>query len=123
MTLFAPMVDYYDLVSKVIVHFELMGQLLMSQLLTPGEFSLGQGGLWSLSEFSVWGGRRIANLVMVISLRTANIILVVSGLIILTAKTMFLHLFSQPASLSGSALGLLVQFGKSFSKEEGTGWS
>ena len=91
----------------------------MSQLLTPGEFSQGQGGLWSLSEFSVWGGRRIANLVMVISLRTANIVLVAAGLIILTAKTMFLHLFSQPASLSGSALGLLVQFGKSFLKGEG----
>ena len=68
------------------------------------------------------GGRRIANLVMVISLRTA-IILVATGLIILTTKMMFLHLFSQPASLSGSALGLLVQFGKSFSKGEGTGWS
>ena len=69
------------------------------------------------------GGRRIANLVMVISLRTANIVLVAAGLIILTTKTMFLHLFSQPASLSGSALGLLVQFGKSFSKGVGTGWS
>ena len=67
------------------------------------------------------GGRRIANLVMVISLRTANIVLVAAGLIILTTKTMFLHLFSQPASLSGSALGLLVQFGKSFLKAEGTG--
>ena len=33
------------------------------------------------------GGRRIANLVMVISLRTANIVLVVASLIILTAKT------------------------------------
>ena len=110
------MVGYYDLVSKVIVHFELMDQLLTSQLLTSGEFSQqGQGGLWSLSEFSVgWWGRRVANLVMVISLRTANIILVAAGLIILTAKTMFLHLFSQPASLSGSVLGLLVQFGKSF---------
>jgi hypothetical protein len=61
-------------------------------------------------------GRRIANLVMVISLRTANIALVVASLLILTSKTMFLHLFRQPASLSGSALGLLVQFGKSFSK-------
>jgi hypothetical protein len=60
---------------------------------------------------------------MFISLRTANIVLVAAGLIILTDKTMFLHLFSQPASLSGSALGLLVQFGKSFSKGEGTGWS
>jgi hypothetical protein len=60
---------------------------------------------------------------MVISLRTANIILAVGSLVILTTKTMFLHLFSQPASLSGSALGLLVQFGKSFSKGEGTGWS
>jgi hypothetical protein len=60
-------------------------------------------------------GRRIANLVMVISLRTA-IILVATGLIILTTKMMFLHLFSQPASLSGSALGLLVQFGKSVSR-------
>ena len=50
------MVGYYDLVSKVIVHFELMGQLLTSQLLKSGEFSQGQGGLWSLSEFSVCGG-------------------------------------------------------------------
>ena len=83
--------------------------------------------MWS-SQNSVWGvSRRIllrtVIFVMVISLRTANIILVAAGLIILTAKTMFLHLFSQPASLSGSALGLLVQFGKSFSKGEGTGWS
>lgn len=69
------------------------------------------------------GGRRIANLVMVISLRTANIFLAAVDLIILTAKTMFLCLFSQPASLSGSALGLLVQFGKSFLKGEGTGLS
>jgi hypothetical protein len=47
------MVGYYDLVNKVIVHFELMDQLLMSQLLTSEEFSQqGQGGLWSLSEFS-----------------------------------------------------------------------
>jgi hypothetical protein len=38
------MVGYYDLVSKVIVHFE-----LMDQLLTSGEFlQQGQGGLWSL---------------------------------------------------------------------------
>ena len=74
--------------------------------------------MWSLSEF-----RRIANLVMVISLRTANIILTVASLVILTAKTMFVHLFSQPAFLSGSVLGLLVQFGKSFLKGEGTGWS
>jgi hypothetical protein len=29
-----PMVGYYDLVSKAMVHFELMGQLLTSQLLT-----------------------------------------------------------------------------------------
>ena len=68
-------------------------------------------------------GRVIANLVMVISLRTANIILATVDLIILTTKTMFLHLFSQPASLPGSVLCLLVQFGKSFSKGEGTGWS
>jgi hypothetical protein len=45
---------------------------------------------------------------MVISLRTANIILAAVVLIILTAKTMFLHLFRQPASLSGSLLGLLA---------------
>jgi hypothetical protein len=60
---------------------------------------------------------------MVISLRTAIIILAAVGLIILTAKTIFLHLFSQPTSLSVSAFGLLVQFRKSFSKGEGTGWS
>ena len=50
----------------------------------------------------------ISNLVMVISLRTANIILATVDLIILSAKTMFLHLFSQPASLFVSVLGLLV---------------
>jgi hypothetical protein len=60
---------------------------------------------------------------MVIFLRTANIILAVASLVILKAKTTFLHLFSQPAFLSGSSLCLLVQFGKSFSKGEGTGWS
>jgi hypothetical protein len=54
---------------------------------------------------------------------SANIILAAVSLIILTTKTMFLHLFSQPASLFVSALGLLVQFGKSFLKGEGTGWS
>jgi hypothetical protein len=59
LTLLAPMMGYYDLVSKVIVQFELMGQLLMSQLSISGGFSKqGQGGLWSLSEFSVgwWAG-------------------------------------------------------------------
>jgi hypothetical protein len=118
------MVDYYDLVSKVIVHFELMGQLLMSQLLTSRECSQqGQGGLWSLSEFSVESSRGIANLVMVISLRKTDIILAVANLVILTTKTIFLHLFSQPAFLSGAIFCLLVQFGKSFSKGEGTGWS
>jgi hypothetical protein len=60
---------------------------------------------------------------MAIFLRTTNIVLVAAGLITLTTKMMFLHLFSQAASLSGSALGLLVQFGKSFLKEEGTGGS
>ena len=77
-----------------------------------------------MSEFNVrqWC-KRIAKLVMAISLRTTNIVLVAASLIILTTKTMFLHLFSQPASLSGSALGLLVQLGMSFSKGGGTGWS
>ena len=84
--------------------------------------------MWVFSQNSMWGGGRRILLrtvifVMVISLRTANIVLAVVGLVILTTQTMFLHLFSQPASLSGSALGLLVQFGKSFSKGEGTGWS
>jgi hypothetical protein len=116
---------YYDLVSKVIVHFELMDQLLTSQILTSGEFSKqGQSGLWSLSQFSVGqGSRRVANLVMVISLKIVNIVLVVASLIILTTKIMFLHLFSQPASLSGFVLCLLVLFGKSFLKGEGTVWS
>jgi hypothetical protein len=42
----------------------------------------------------VWGGGwRIANLVMVISLRTANIVFLVASLIVLTTKTMFLHFF------------------------------
>ena len=74
----------------------------------------------------MWGGvgdfSGSCYLVMVISLRTANIVLAACRLI-LTAKTMFLHLFSQPASVSGSALRLLVQFGRSFLKGEGTGWS
>ena len=92
------MVGYYYLFSKAIVHFELMGQLLMSQLLTSMECSQqGQDGLWSLSEFSVESSRGIANLVMVISLRKTDIILAVANLVILTTKTIFLHLFSQPA--------------------------
>jgi hypothetical protein len=66
---------------------------------------------------------KIVICVMGISLRTANIIFTAVGLIILTAKTVFLHLFSQSASLYGSVLALLVQFGKSFSKWQGTGWS
>ena len=117
------MVGYYDLVSKVIVHFELMGH---SQLLTS------QGILARSGWFVVFlriqygvGGRKILLrtiiFVMVISLRTANIILAAVGLIILTSKTMFLLLFSQPASLPGSALDLLIQFGKFFLKGEGTG--
>jgi hypothetical protein len=41
-----------------------------------------------LCQNSVWGrGQENSNLVMVISLRTANIVLVVASLIILTAKT------------------------------------
>ena len=56
-----------------------------------------------LEVFSVRQGRGIVNLV-----------LAAVSLVILTVKTMFLYLFSQPASLSGSVLGLLVQFGKSF---------
>jgi hypothetical protein len=51
---------------------------------------------------------------MIISMRTANIILVAVSLIILTTKTMFSNLLIQQAFFSGSALGLLVQFGKSF---------
>jgi hypothetical protein len=38
-------------------------------------------------QCGVGWGKEIANLVMVISLRTANIVLVVANLIILTAKT------------------------------------
>jgi hypothetical protein len=112
------MVSYYDLVSKVIVHFELMHQLLTSQLLMSGKFSQ-QGQGWFVDFVRIQcgtGGRRIAYLVMVISLRTINIVLVAVGLIIWTAKTMFCIFFRQPASLSGPALCLLVQFGKSFSK-------
>ena len=59
------MVGYYDLVSKVIVHFELMDQLLTSQLLMSGEFlQQGQGGLWSWSEFTVgWGAGELLILI------------------------------------------------------------
>ena len=85
------MVGYYDLVSKAIVHFELMGQ---SQLLTS------QGILARSGWFVVFlriqygvGGRKILLrtiiFVMVSSLRTANIILAAVGLIILTAKLCF----------------------------------
>ena len=71
------MVGYYDLVSKVIVHFELMDQPLTSRLLMSGKFSQQFRVVCGLCQNSVWGGGwRIANLVMVISLRTANIVLV-----------------------------------------------
>ena len=43
-----------------------------------------------------------------------ELLILFRSLVILIVKTMFLYLFSQPASLSGSVLGLLVQFGKSF---------
>lgn len=56
-----------------------------------------------LVVFSVRQGRGIVNL-----------FLAAVSLAILTIKTMFLYLFIQPASLSGSVLGLLVQCGKSF---------
>jgi hypothetical protein len=60
---------------------------------------------------------------VVISLRTAKIVLTACRLKLLATKPMFLCLFSQPATLSGSVLGLLVQLEKSFLKREGTGWS
>ena len=56
-----------------------------------------------LVVFSVRQGRGIVNL-----------FLAAVSLAILTIKTMFLYLFIQPASLSGSVLGLPVQCGKSF---------
>jgi hypothetical protein len=65
-----------------------------------------------LCQNSVWS-RRIA---ILISLRTAIIVLVAAGLIILTAKIVFLHLSSQLASLPGSALGLLVQLESPFQR-------
>jgi hypothetical protein len=123
------MVGYYDLVSKVIVHFELMGQLLTPQLLMSQEILARSRWFVVFLRIQCGAGSRIllrtVTFVMVISLRTVNIILAAVGLIILTDKTIFLHLFSQPVSLSGSALGLLVQIGKSFWKGAGggTGWS
>ena len=60
----------------------------------------------------------ILSVLVVFSVRwgrgTVNLVLAAVNLVILTVKSMFLYLFSQPASLSGSVLGLLVQFGKSF---------
>ena len=56
------MVGYYDLVSKEVVHFELMSQLLMSQLLMSQ--LLARSGWFVVLEFSVEWGRGI-------SLRTA----------------------------------------------------
>ena len=52
------MVGYYDLVSKAVVHFEFMGQLLMSQLLTS-QLSTKSGWFVFFSEFSVGWGRGI----------------------------------------------------------------
>jgi hypothetical protein len=75
------MVGYYDLVSKVIVHFELMDQLLTSQLSTSGEFSQCQGGLW-FSSVCVWGGGwEQENCLSCYGyfLRTTNIVLVAAG--------------------------------------------
>jgi hypothetical protein len=66
----APMVGYHDLVSRAIVRFELMGQLLASQEV------LARSG-WSFSgiQYGAGWGNSSENcyLIMVISLRTANI--------------------------------------------------
>jgi hypothetical protein len=54
------MVGFYDLVSNAVVHFELMGQLLTSQLLMS-QISTRSG--WFVvfsSEFSVGQGRGIS---------------------------------------------------------------
>jgi hypothetical protein len=53
------MVGYYDLVSKEAVHFELMGQLLTSQLLMLQEI-LARSGWFVVLEFSVGWGRGIS---------------------------------------------------------------
>ena len=63
---------YYDLVSKAIVHFELMGQLLTSQLITSQGILASSG--WFFSEFSVGQGRGIF-------LGTANLVLAASSLV------------------------------------------
>jgi hypothetical protein len=48
------MVGYYDLVSKAVVHFDLMGQLLASQLLTSQEI-LARSGRFVVFVRIVWG--------------------------------------------------------------------
>ena len=91
------MVDYYDLVGTAAVHFELIDQLLTSQLL------MSQGILARSGWFVVflriqcgsWQGNFSGNcyLVMVIFLRTAHFVLAAVDLVILTA--MFLKVPSE----------------------------
>jgi hypothetical protein len=74
----------------------------MGQLLTSQGILARSGWFVVFSQNSVWGGGRRILLrtvifVMVISLRTANIILAAASLVILTDITMFLHLCSQPS--------------------------
>ena len=71
-------------------------QIKVTAILKGAGAYLCQQSIWiTFNPCQKGGDSRIANLVMAISLRTANIILVAAGLIILTAKTMFLHLFTQ----------------------------
>jgi hypothetical protein len=100
------MVGYYDLVSKAVVHFELMGQLLTSQLLTSLEI-LARSGRFVLFVRIQYGARKgnfsgNCYLVMVIFLRTALFVLAAEDLVILTA--MFLKLLLEGEVLCGLEL-------------------
>ena len=91
------MLGCYDLITKVLVHLEVMGQLLMSQLSTrSGWFvvflRIQCGAGWT--NFS-----RNCYLVMVIFLKTAHFVLAPVDLVILTA--MFLKVPSEGKGLGG----------------------
>jgi hypothetical protein len=95
------MVGYYDLVSKAVVHFEFMGQLLMSQLLTS-QLSTKSGWFVFFSQNSVSGrvGRFLWELLSCYSYFSENSSFYLTAIDLVILTPMFLKV-----PLEGKGLG------------------